>query len=884
MKIGLKDKELHLIKEVIETTDEMNINQENELIPNNDQSSTKEDENNIIFDDPIEYCSSPKIGLVSIHGSRNKNNKFVKFTEDKTDIPNTISIYVNQIKSDLDSDNTPNNKNDENFFNKKQHANLLKTEKKKEKKTTIINSFSTAAIKNIKHDKNNAANSNKGKRYNYKKRMTKKLDKVKGGKKLEKLSKENTKLLKKKSTSFSIPFYSEKMNNNINKHEEIKEKAKEDVNKSIEDDSKSKSKSKIEKDDNEVPPNIIIYGSESSSENPSYKEEEEKSNENKNIDDYFKVKNYSNISTGNNNNTEKTETKITKPRTKRSTNLIRKIKFKDIKDMKDIKPKKARMSRKFTSSNITHKIKLNSKYSSANEREKNNKDTKDKDKDNKKKFSMLKLLTSKNNLFKEDKENKFKHRNSVSKHILSIQQYSQIALKKHSDFSSKEMKDIKKIAKPNSNNNLHNLQRVEEPKKKSNKNLRHNELDKTLEKKLSYNSNMHIPRITINTKSQENDTKDIHLVVKGKEETITNYTNQQMIEDEKDYIIDCLKVLAKLKKEEMPRCKQKVNFNFPPEEKQKKIALFDLDETLVHCNNNEPGMNGDVVSVKLPTNKIVKVGLNIRKNWKNALDLIKNHYHVVIYTASHPSYADAVLDYMDKENKYFKYRLYRSHCIQCDVDGFKFYVKDLDTLDKYYNLKDIVIIDNSILSFAYHLYNGIHIVPFINQPNDTELMFTAHYLISIANYDDLSLENKKHLNLDNLLSEAKILNEIEDNEEEEEEEEDEDNADKSVDKEPDIKNGNNDIVNDNDKNKNENMEESNKENDGNLIKKESGENTTRINLETKTKEDNFDLNKIRGRKSVHRSRKTIKIAEAMKKNIDEMLNKKKKELEKIDED
>ena len=497
---------------------------------------------------------------------------------------------------------------------------------------------------------------------------------------------------------------------------------------------------------------------------------------------------------------------------------------------------------------------------------------------------MLKLLTSKNNLFKEDKENKFKHRNSVSKHILSIQQYSQIALKKHSDFSSKEMKDIKKIAKPNSNNNLHNLQRVEEPKKKSNKNLRHNELDKTLEKKLSYNSNMHIPRITINTKSQENDTKDIHLVVKGKEEAITNYTNQQMIEDEKDYIIDCLKVLAKLKKEEMPRCKQKVNFNFPPEEKQKKIALFDLDETLVHCNNNEPGMNGDVVSVKLPTNKIVKVGLNIRKNWKNALDLIKNHYHVVIYTASHPSYADAVLDYMDKENKYFKYRLYRSHCIQCDVDGFKFYVKDLDTLDKYYNLKDIVIIDNSILSFAYHLYNGIPIVPFINQPNDTELMFTAHYLISIANYDDLSLENKKHLNLDNLLSEAKILNEIEDNEEEEEEEEDEDNADKSVDKEPDIKNGNNDIVNDNDKNKNENMEESNKENDGNLIKKESGENTTRINLETKTNEDNFDLNKIRGRKSVHRSRKTIKIAEAMKKNIDEMLNKKKKELEKIDED
>ena len=310
-----------------------------------------------------------------------------------------------------------------------------------------------------------------------------------------------------------------------------------------------------------------------------------------------------------------------------------------------------------------------------------------------------------------------------------------------------------------------------------------------------------------------------------------------------------------------------------------------LDETLVHCNNNEPGMNGDVVSVKLPTNKIVKVGLNIRKNWQNALDLIKNHYHVVIYTASHPSYADAVLDYMDKENKYFKYRLYRSHCIQCDVDGFKFYVKDLDTLDKYYNLKDIVIIDNSILSFAYHLYNGIPIIPFINQPNDTELMLTAHYLVSIANYDDLSLENKKHLNLDNLLSMAKILNEIEGSQEEEEEEEDEN----CIIKTEEVKNPGGDNVNDNgndsnnnnqDSIKNGSINESKTEGVINFIKKDTGE-TSGGNVE---RDNNTERKKFTERAKIKKDRKTtIKIAEDMKKNLDEMLNKKKKELEKIDE-
>jgi hypothetical protein len=188
----------------------------------------------------------------------------------------------------------------------------------------------------------------------------------------------------------------------------------------------------------------------------------------------------------------------------------------------------------------------------------------------------------------KDKDSNKRHRNSVNRHMISMKQYHKFSLKKHSMQSSKQMKKMKtNLIKPTSEMSL-KLSKDPYYHKKSNKNLRHNELEKSIIKKHSYNSNMHIPRIMMNIKTQENDTNDIHLVVNGNEEKIINYTNQQMIEDEKDYMIDCLKVLAKLKKEEAPRCKQKVNFNFPPEENQKKIALFDLDETLVHCNNNEP--------------------------------------------------------------------------------------------------------------------------------------------------------------------------------------------------------------------------------------------------------------------------------------------------------
>ena len=46
--------------------------------------------------------------------------------------------------------------------------------------------------------------------------------------------------------------------------------------------------------------------------------------------------------------------------------MINRLKIKKVKD------KKSQMNRKFTSSNVTNKIKINSKYGSANDNEKNN--------------------------------------------------------------------------------------------------------------------------------------------------------------------------------------------------------------------------------------------------------------------------------------------------------------------------------------------------------------------------------------------------------------------------------------------------------------------------------------------------------------------------------
>ena len=157
----------------------------------------------------------------------------------------------------------------------------------------------------------------------------------------------------------------------------------------------------------------------------------------------------------------------------------------------------------------------------------------------------------------------------------------------------------------------------------------------------------------------------------------------------------------------------------------------------------------------LPSRKEIKIGINIRPNWEETMELIKDKYHIVIYTASHQSYADAVLNYMDPKKQYTKYRLYRNNCVQANVNGRKFYIKDLSIFDKFYNLKDIVIVDNSVLSFAYHLNNGIPIVPYYDSDEDSELTILGYYLFSIYQYDDLREANKIHIRITYYLEKAK---------------------------------------------------------------------------------------------------------------------------------
>jgi len=72
------------------------------------------------------------------------------------------------------------------------------------------------------------------------------------------------------------------------------------------------------------------------------------------------------------------------------------------------------------------------------------------------------------------------------------------------------------------------------------------------------------------------------------------------------------------------------------------------------------------------------------------------------------------------------------------------YVKDLRIFHQI-DLKDIIIIDNSILSFAFHIENGIPILPYYENKDDIELRVLVNYLRFLVNAPDIRTENKKFI-------------------------------------------------------------------------------------------------------------------------------------------
>ena len=122
------------------------------------------------------------------------------------------------------------------------------------------------------------------------------------------------------------------------------------------------------------------------------------------------------------------------------------------------------------------------------------------------------------------------------------------------------------------------------------------------------------------------------------------------------------------------------------------------------------------------------------------LEEMKKNYELIIFTSATNEYADPLLSAIEKDKKYFDYKLYRQHTLIYNNEV----VKDISKIGR--PLDKVIIVDNLVQNFRLQKENGILIKAFWCEDDyDTALIQLKNILNKIAKeFDDVRMGIKKY--------------------------------------------------------------------------------------------------------------------------------------------
>ena len=136
-----------------------------------------------------------------------------------------------------------------------------------------------------------------------------------------------------------------------------------------------------------------------------------------------------------------------------------------------------------------------------------------------------------------------------------------------------------------------------------------------------------------------------------------------------------------------------------------------------------------------------------RPHLKNFLNEVSKYFDLAIFTAATKLYADTIIDFIDPDNKFFLFRLYREACIPIQQ---RLYIKDLRII-KDYDPMNVILMDNSLYSFMNQPSNGMLVNSFFTNHRDNQLISAKNFLINhIYPCDDIRKECEKWYHFTNL--------------------------------------------------------------------------------------------------------------------------------------
>lgn len=126
---------------------------------------------------------------------------------------------------------------------------------------------------------------------------------------------------------------------------------------------------------------------------------------------------------------------------------------------------------------------------------------------------------------------------------------------------------------------------------------------------------------------------------------------------------------------------------------------------------------------------------------------MSQHYTIYVFTAGTQDYAEPIVSYLNQKRKTIHGLLHRKNCMETQ-NGF--FIKDLRIISNR-ELKDIVMVDNLVHSFGLQITNGVPILEFLDNSQDTEFQGLQKLLIEASTKDDVREFLDEKLRLKQLL-------------------------------------------------------------------------------------------------------------------------------------
>lgn len=184
---------------------------------------------------------------------------------------------------------------------------------------------------------------------------------------------------------------------------------------------------------------------------------------------------------------------------------------------------------------------------------------------------------------------------------------------------------------------------------------------------------------------------------------------------------------------------------------KKKTLALDLEETLLHIVKEfegEVASEGTIdVSFRDGTRSLT-IKVKLRPYLQEFLQTVSEFYEVVIFTACTAKMAHVLVDVFDPERKIITDILTREECVHDSQSGF--FIKELSVM-KNRDIKDIIIIDNYVHSFALNIPNGIPILAWTTDPKDLELKHLPKFLLEASEAMDVRQFLTSNLKLSELM-------------------------------------------------------------------------------------------------------------------------------------